>query len=128
VSELDTALTSWLPQQRWYGGKGKPVRSVVVEHEERLPGPVDVRHTLLRVTDEAGGTELYQLLLGHSDDELEPRLKPGEIGRVEGRFVFDAVHDPRTTGVLLELLAQGRSLSRLAFTAAGACTAGCRPG
>ncbi|CAN5115534.1 phosphotransferase [soil metagenome] len=119
MSDLDTALAAWLPQQRWYGGKGTPVRSVVVEHEERLPGPVDVRHTLLRVTDEAGGTELYQLLLGHSDDELEPRLKPGEIGQVEGRYVFDAVHDPATTGVLLELLAQGRSLSRLAFTGSG---------
>jgi len=116
LSDLDAALTAWLPRQRWYGGKGTPVRSVVVEHEERLPGPVDVRHTLLRVTDEAGGAELYQLLLGYSDAELEPRLKPGEVGLVKGQHVFDAVHDPDTTGVLLELLAQGRSLSRLVFT------------
>ena len=119
MSDLDSALTAWLPQQRWYGGKGTPVRSVVVEHEERLPGPADVRHTLLRVTDEAGGAELYQLLLGYSDEELEPRLKPGEVGQVKGQHVFDAVHDPETTGVLLDLLAQNRSLSRLAFTGSG---------
>ncbi|MCY7364545.1 MAG: phosphotransferase [Frankiaceae bacterium] len=119
MSDLDNALTAWLPRQRWYGGKGTPVRSVVIEHEERLPGPVDVRHTLLRVTDEAGGTERYQLLLGYSDEELEPRLKPGEVGQVKGQHVFDAVHDRETTGVLLDLLAQSRSLSRLVFTGSG---------
>jgi maltokinase len=119
VSDLNTALTEWLPQQRWYGGKGTAVTSVVVEHEERLPGEHDVRHTLLRVTDEGGGSELYQLLLGYSADELEPRLKPGQVGLVKGQHVFDAVHDPDTTGALLDLLASSRSLSRLRFTGTG---------
>ena len=119
-SDINTALRSWLPHQRWYGGKGKDVTSVVVEHEERLPGGIDVRHTLLRVTDVDGGTELYQLLLGYRDGELEPRLQPGEIGVVKGQYAYDAVHDHEALASLLGLIAEGRSLSRLSFASTGA--------
>ena len=51
MSQLEDVLRSWLPSQRWYGGKGRAVTAVRVEHEERLPGGEDVRHTLLHVTD-----------------------------------------------------------------------------
>ena len=114
-SDINSALRSWLPHQRWYGGKGKDVTSVVVEHEERLPGDGDVRHTLLRVTDADGGSELYQLLLGYRDGELEPRLQPGEIGIVKGQHAYDAVHDHDALASLLGLIAENRSLSRLSF-------------
>jgi len=57
VSELEDVLAAWLPKQRWYGGKGKAVTGVRVEHEERLSAGEDVRHTLLHVTDEDGGTD-----------------------------------------------------------------------
>ena len=119
MSEIVDALREWVPSQRWYGGKGKAVRSVVVEHEERLPADSDIRHTLIRVTDEDGATELYQLLLGYADGDLEPRLKPGHIGEVEGRQAYDAVHDPAATGALLRLIGAGSSLSRVSFTGVG---------
>ena len=120
MSDINEALRGWLPHQRWYGGKGKAVTSVAVEHEERLPVDGDVRHTLLRVTDSDGGTDLYQLMLGYSDDELEPRLQPGAIGIVEGRHAYDAVHDQEAIGSLLGLIAESRSLSRLSFASTGA--------
>jgi maltokinase len=116
VSEIDDALREWLPHQRWYGGKGKAVAAVQVAHEERLPGPVDVRHTLLEVVDDSGATELYQLLLGYRDGDIEPRLEPGLVGHVKGQHVYDAVHDLETPGILLRLLAENRALSRLTFT------------
>jgi maltokinase len=119
MSEIVDALQAWLPQQRWYGGKGKAVRSVVVEHEERLPADADVRHTLLRVTDEDGVTDRYQLLLGYAEGPLDRRLEPGHVGEVKGQHAYDAVHDPEATRALLELVAGGRSLSRLRFTANG---------
>ena len=115
MSELNDALTVWLPQQRWYGGKGKAVASVRVEHEERLPGDLDVRHTLIEVTDADGATDLYQLLLGYRDEDLEARLEPGAVGTVKGARVYDAVHDPEAVTTLLQLLAESRSLSRLSF-------------
>jgi maltokinase len=119
MSEIDDALRAWLPRQRWYGGKGRDVTAVRVAHEERLPGDVDVRHTLLEVTDDAGATETYQLLLGHRDGDVEARLEPGLVGHVKGQFVYDAVHDPEALGALLELFAESRSLSRLTFTSTG---------
>jgi maltokinase len=115
MSELEDALRDWLPRQRWYGGKGTAVTAVEVEHEERLPGEVDLRHTMLRVTDEGGGTERYQILLGYRPEELEGRLDAGRVGQVGGVHVYDAVHDPPAVGGVLQLLADNRSLSRLRF-------------
>jgi len=124
LSEIDDALREWLPSQRWYGGKGKAVSSVRVAHEERLPvgeaGDLDLRHTLLEVTDADGARETYQLLLGYRDGDLEGRLEPGLVGEVKGSSVYDAVHDPDAVTGLLELLAQNRSLSRVAFRSTGA--------
>ena len=116
MSQLEDLLREWLPEQRWYGGKGTAVTAVRVEHEERLPGGEDVRHTVLHVTDEGGGTELYQLLLGHRSGDVEARLSAAVLGVVDGRTLYDAAYDPAAVGSLLELLQQGRQLSRLSFT------------
>ena len=123
MSALEQVLREWLPTQRWYGGKGKAVTAVRVEHEERLSGGEDVRHTLLHVTDEDDRTELYQVLLGHRSGEVEQRLKRAVVGEVDGRVLYDAVHDPEAVGTLLQLLAEQRTLSRLAFTATAALDA-----
>jgi maltokinase len=119
MSDIDDALRSWLPSQRWFGAKGTTLSGVRVVHEERLPGDADVRHTLVEVgTDD--GPDLYQLLLGYSDaDELEPRLATGAIGVVKGQHLYDAVHDLETPRTLLRLMKQGRSLSRLRFVGSG---------
>jgi maltokinase len=119
VSTLEDVLREWLPGQRWYGGKGRAVAAVRVEHEERLPGGEDVRHTLLHVTDEDGATELYQVLLGSRTGEVESRLKNAVVGAVDDRTLYDAVHDPEAVGSLLALLAESRQLSRLHFTSTG---------
>jgi len=116
VSQLEDVLREWLPTQRWYGGKGKAVTAVRVEHEERLTGGEDVRHTLLQVTDEDGHVERYQVLLGHRSGEVESRLKNAVVGEVEGRTLYDAVHDPDAVSSLLRLHAEQRQLSRLSFT------------
>ena len=116
MSALEEVLRQWLPHQRWYGGKGKAVTQVRVEHEERLSAGEDVRHTLLHVTDEDGATELYQALLGHRSGEVEPRLKNAVVGDVDGRTLYDAAHDPEAVGELISLLAGNRKLSRLSFT------------
>jgi len=124
MSGIDDALLSWLPQQRWYAGKGTAVRSVTIEQEEPLAGTADVRHCLLAVTDEHDRTERYQLLIGYSDGDLEGRLKPGAIGEVAGRQAYDAVYDPAATAALLQLLANGSALGALEFGNAGPLSTG----
>jgi maltokinase len=127
MSDLVEALRTWLPGQRWYGGKGTDVDRVRVVHEERLPGGTDVRHTLVEVTDADGGTDLYQLLLGHAEGVLDPRLEHAVVGQVEGAQVYDAVHDPDAVGSLLQLLAESRSLSRLQFASTAKLDTGHHP-
>ena len=116
MSSLEDVLREWLPHQRWYGGKGTAVTAVRIEHEEPLSGGEDVRHTLLRVTDEDGGSELYQVLLGSRSGDVEPRLKNAVIGEVDGRVLYDAVHDAEAVGELLRLMTENRLLGRLSAT------------
>ena len=62
--------------------------------------------------------ELYQLLIGVRP-ELPRRLEYAEIGRIDTvdgpAFVYDAVHDPQATNVLLNLLANDAKVGDLTF-------------
>ena len=100
-------LTDWIPQQRWFGGKGRAITSVDVESETSLPGPSGLTHLLLRLHDESGGAERYQLLLGRLTDDVPQRLQHAVIGEADGDVLYDAVHDVEATAALLELIAGG---------------------
>ncbi len=115
--DLSALLAAWLPDQRWYAGKGRVITSVTVEREVRLPldGDHDVRHALLRVENEDGGTDRYQLLVGLADGEVPARLSRAVIGEVAGRVAYDAVHDPAATAALLERLAAGTTEQGITF-------------
>ena len=117
ANHLSELLTAWLPGQRWYAGKGRGIASVTVEREVRLPlaGGHEARHTVLRVEDEHGGTDRYQLLVGLVDGELPARLTRAVIGELDGRVAYDAVHDPAATAALLERLAAGTTEQGLTF-------------
>ena len=116
---LTALLAQWLPEQRWFGGKGRAVTSVDVESETALPGPSGLTHLLLRVRDEGGGTERYQVLLGRLADETPQRLQHAVIGEADGDVLYDAVHDIEATEALLELIARGAEHDGLLCTSTG---------
>ncbi|MET7290444.1 maltokinase [Streptomyces sp. NPDC005573] len=117
LSSLDPLLRQWLPRQRWFAGKGRPLTGFTpVAVTELLPGTgrMGLYHLLLRVHQPpAPGApphpgDCYQLLIGVRE-ALPPRLAPALIGHVTngplaGRTVYDALHDPRPAQVLLEAL------------------------
>ena len=117
---LAELLPGWLPQQRWYGGKGTAITAVRVDSETRLPGEADVRLALLEVDAADGSTERYQLLVGRRTGELEHRLEHAVIGEVGGALAYDAVHDHDAMAALLGLLSRGGALGPLVFTNDGA--------
>jgi maltokinase len=121
VSALEELLVGWLPEQRWYAGKGTAITAVEVEHEVPLltGEDGDVRHLLLRVTDADGGREVYQLLVGRVPDEVPARLTRAVIGDVDGTTAYDAVHDPDATAALLARLAASATEGALAFSSTG---------
>ncbi|MFJ4688166.1 maltokinase [Streptomyces sp. NPDC088789] len=119
LASLAPLLRTWLPRQRWFAGKGRPVSGFsLVAATDLLPpgGRLALLHLLVRAHQPEQRGDCYQLLIG-AREALPPRLAPALIGQVRqgplaGRTVYDAVYDPRPAEVLLEAL---RSRARVGW-------------
>jgi maltokinase len=125
LESLGGLLREWLPRQRWFAGKDRPVTDLgVLSTTELFPGCL---HLLVHAghggVPAPGGAppagDCYQLLLGVREHP-SPRLGRALIGRVQdgplaGLTVYDALHDPRTTQLLLERLRQPGTTGPLRF-------------
>ncbi|MFE9453387.1 maltokinase [Streptomyces sp. NPDC006739] len=125
LASLDPLLCEWLPRQRWFAGKGRPVTGFSpVAVTELLPpdGRLGLYHLLVRAHQppaDASVGDCYQLLIGVRE-ALPPRLAPALIGHVEegplaGRTVYDALYDPRPADLLLEALRTQARIGGLRF-------------
>ncbi|MBT2524234.1 maltokinase [Streptomyces sp. ISL-99] len=135
LPSLAPLLYEWLPRQRWFAGKGRPVTGFsLVAATELLPssggvtGAPGLLHLLVSVQQPAAAThgppappvaDCYQLLLGVRS-ALPPRLAPALIGHaqegpLEGLTVYDALLDPRLAGLLLERLRNTGARGALRF-------------
>ncbi|WP_327748373.1 maltokinase N-terminal cap-like domain-containing protein [Streptomyces europaeiscabiei] len=120
LTSLEPLLREWLPRQRWFAGKGRPVTGFsLVAATELLPtaaAKAGLLHLLVRAHQPlvpsqgapAHPGDCYQLLLGVRE-ALPPWLAPALIGHVAegplaGRTVYEALHDPRLADVLLEAM------------------------
>ncbi|AZM63910.1 MULTISPECIES: maltokinase N-terminal cap-like domain-containing protein [unclassified Streptomyces] len=114
MESLTGLLREWLPLQRWFAGKDRPVTDLaVLSMTELFPGCLHVLvHAGHGGVPAPGGAapagDCYQLLLGVREHP-SPRLGKALIGRVlDGRLsgltVYDALHDPRAAQLLLERL------------------------
>ncbi|MGW1208463.1 maltokinase N-terminal cap-like domain-containing protein [Streptomyces sp. NPDC002499] len=127
MASLAGLLREWLPRQRWFAGKDRPVTDLaLLSMTELFPGCL---HLLIHaghsdVPAPAGGTaggDCYQLLLGVRE-HLSPRLGRALIGRAEvgplaGLTVYDALQDPRSAQLLLERLRHPGTAGPLRFEA-----------
>ncbi|MEV7416929.1 maltokinase [Streptomyces sp. NPDC089919] len=121
---LEPLLRGWLPRQRWFAGKGRPIGHIsVVSAAGLLPPGVSPR--LLHLLVDVDG-DCYQLLLGLRRT-LPPALAPALIGRVgpepgpyAGLTVYEGLGDPRLAGLLLERLRTPGALGPLRFGRDGA--------
>ncbi|MEU9219531.1 phosphotransferase [Streptomyces sp. NPDC048376] len=130
LASLDPLLREWLPRQRWFAGKGRPVTGFsLVAATELLPADsrLGLHHVLVRAHQPhtpAGGAaeepgDCYQLLIG-TREALPPRLAPALIGHVTegpaaGRTAYDALYDTRPAEVLLEALRTRARIGGLRF-------------
>ncbi|MCW1096572.1 maltokinase [Streptomyces sp. RS2] len=130
LPSLDPLLREWLPRQRWFAGKGRPVTGFsLVAATELLPADsrLGLHHVLVRAHQRhtpAGGAaeepgDCYQLLIG-TREALPPRLAPALIGHVAegpaaGRTAYDALYDTRPAEVLLEALRTRARIGGLRF-------------
>ncbi|MFA7756530.1 maltokinase [Streptomyces sp. NRRL B-2790] len=127
-ASLNGLLRDWLPEQRWFAGKDRPVTDLsVLSMAELFPGCLHLLvHASHAPVPTPGGTpppgDCYQLLLGVRE-HLAPRLERAFIGRVEegplaGLAVYDALYDPRSAHLLLERMRHPGSAGPLCFEAA----------
>ncbi|MGW6016318.1 maltokinase N-terminal cap-like domain-containing protein [Streptomyces sp. NPDC055210] len=130
LASLDPLLREWLPRQRWFAGKGRPVTGFsLVSATEVLPlnSRLGLLHLLVRAhqplvptqSAPAYPADCYQLLLGVRET-LPPRLAPALIGHptqgpLAGLTVYEALHDPRPADVLLEALRERAQIGELRF-------------
>jgi maltokinase len=114
TERLDDLIADWLPRQRWFAGKDREIDGVSVLIETTLvEGDPALHHVVLEVRQEEQ-TDRYQVPVGLRR-ELPGRLEYAEIGQIDGMHVYDAVHDPELTRVLLEKMADCTDTGPLAF-------------
>ncbi|MFI1445313.1 maltokinase N-terminal cap-like domain-containing protein [Streptomyces fructofermentans] len=121
LTSLAGLLKTWLPEQRWFAGKGSRVTELALLSVTELhPGCLHLLVSTRHGADGANGPgDCYQLLLGVMD-VLPPRLGHARIGRpsegpLAGLDVYDALQDPRSASLLLERLRSPGTAGPLRF-------------
>ncbi|RCV49772.1 maltokinase N-terminal cap-like domain-containing protein [Marinitenerispora sediminis] len=120
MTQLEELLATWIPQQRWFAGKGLPVDTVTVEEQHVIIPGVPGLRALVVAVGQGGVADRYQVLLGlRRAGTLGSDLRHASIGScelaLEGsggtvvRDVYDGAHDPELTGLLLQRLAEDGS-------------------
>lgn len=87
----EPAMTAFVAEARWFGGKGRDFEVTEVRELELAPG---VRTTLVsvRFADGDAETALYQAPVSMYDEPQE-RISHALIGEWDDTFHYDAVHD-----------------------------------
>ncbi|MGW5646079.1 maltokinase N-terminal cap-like domain-containing protein [Saccharopolyspora sp. NPDC003752] len=114
VGELAEPLARWLPGQRWFAGKDRPVQSVEIVHVAALNDDDPAFLHLIARVHQPDRAEDYQLLVGLRSS-LPAALRPARIGEIGSRTAYAAVRDPAFGRLLLQLIASDTTVGELRF-------------
>jgi maltokinase len=115
---LDDLIADWLPRQRWFAGKDRGIdETSILTDTELVAGDPALHHVVVAVR-QGDTVDRYQIPVGLRR-ELPGRLEYAAIGRLDWLYVYDAVHDPDLTRVLLENMADNTDVGPLAFRSIG---------
>ena len=133
------ALTAWIGEARWFGGKGRGWTLTGVRRVGELPGPPDGLRVVVELAEisyadgEAASegdrsTELYQLPLALYP-EAQDRISHALLGEWEDEdrgwvHVYDALHDREAMALWLQAFAAAPSRSGADTAAEGGSPSG----
>jgi maltokinase len=108
-------LAEWLPQQRWFPGRGMALSDlVIVSDVQLLVGDPAMRHLIVQTPLGGGTTGRFQVPIGFRAS-LPPELSGALIGCQDRAACYDALHDPELADVLLAGLSKERLAGALRF-------------
>jgi maltokinase len=110
---LRDMLARWLPQQRWFPGRGGLGDLEIISDVTLQADDPELRHLVVEVVLPAGPAR-FQVLLGTRAGELGPD-GTALIGTLPGLTVYDALHDPDLAGALLAGITDERQDATLRF-------------
>jgi len=114
VDNLLTNLPEWLPSQRWFAGKDRPIDSVAhLATTVLLDGDPTLLHVVVDVV-QGDRTEPYQLLVG-ARSHLPDHLGTSWIGTANGKPCYEASADADLTATLLDRIVAGDEVGALRF-------------
>jgi maltokinase len=114
IESLVRELPRWLPMQRWFGGKDRPVTAVrTLSKTTLLEGDPLLLHLIVEVRQD-DRTAPYQLLVA-SREQLPEYLGSSWLGTEQGRPCYEASGDADVTGRMLDLIAAGTQVGSLKF-------------
>jgi maltokinase len=107
-------LQEWLPERRWFAGKGREIASVTVTPSAWLVSDPAVRIELTRVTYADGASDIYQIPVEYRAEQVEA-LAHALIGQAvveelgpDRMWAYDALHDKAVTNTWLHGMHSGR--------------------
>lgn len=112
---VESALTAWLPHQRWFAGKDQPVTGVSILVDTALSAPgahPETHHLIVGVTQPSGHT-VYQVPISLRADHDE-RLEHALVGDLDGTQAYDALQDKQAVAALVAAF-RADSVGALAF-------------
>jgi maltokinase len=117
---LEEALGTWLPEQRWFAGKGNPITGLAITADTELAAGGEeepaLRHLIVKVTQrDSRSADSYQILVGLRAD-MPGRLEHARIGTTsDRRTAYDALYDHDLARMLLQGIVQQQVIGRVRF-------------
>jgi maltose alpha-D-glucosyltransferase/alpha-amylase len=120
--QLDDAVAQFLPSRRWFAGKSRGIRRVVLDDAVRVPGPARREAgylCLFRVEYREGEPDTYVLPLvaraAAGNGRATGAATIAMLETQEGRMaLLDGADDPILATALLQMLRRGRRVGGLA--------------